>query len=945
MTRLPTASALLVLVCLLAAPARARSPDEPVDGGSSEAGSSLKDLSKVRQLLDDILLKQAEESLRLAREEIVQGQLLSALELLTEAQEMAPQAVDVVLELGRLQVRLGHGAEAWAQLQQAMLLAPDRVDVVLAVVDQVLREDVDVVQLEDLAGRLAALRTAQANDPDLIRHQARLASRLERFEQAVQFYREALALTVDDETLVLELGDLFRDHDSLDEALSWYSRVDADGPFGDAARDRMWRVEVELQARRFGWSAGSSAPGDEAALLLERARTLVERRRPREAVALLEQALAQAPGYSEARLLLGDAWRVQGDRQRAELEYLRGLVFDQSSADLHARLGELYLEHVDDNRVQEAIALIGRALQLRPDWIELKLKLAQSLRRSGQLPRALQLVQEYLAAQPPEPGRTQAQALQSNLVKSLSKEGELLSSTLEITSALGSEGSFRQGGLQGLNRARALLARGETAAALATLRHLGADLPDARLRALEGRILHAAGQLDEAALALADSLRLDPGQADVHTQLGSILFEQGQLPAAQAALDQGLALGDAEAALYLGELHLARARHGPAWLSWSLLPDLLRSLVELDVLDPLPAGSALLERRAELQGALTRAAWASALLPLLLVLGVASALAWLLRYRFGGLDLQRFVLRYPDSSAEVKRLLSSIHHEVLKHNTMILQGVAESLRAGQATEAQLQRVRQLAQGGEDSPSGRFRHHVLQLEELARGAGSRLNVRFKDDSIAPIFKGFSILAGIQDQIVEARLEHPRTRTRVCQALERASAALNTDAYLRMQELIEQIRSAPLDASWFVRTFEATLREPGLAQTPAEALQLSSTLEWPLHLSLAPESLQLILNNLFRNAALAEIAEAKLPLKIGLHLTLETHPVTGHVRLALAVGDLASSTLSMDDVRQRPPDRGLGLVLETLQRCGGSMKVRRSTAAWEKEVVVFLPYVAS
>jgi hypothetical protein len=90
------------------------------------------------------------------------------------------------------------------------------------------------------------------------------------------------------------------------------------------------------------------------------------------------------------------------------------------------------------------------------------------------------------------------------------------------------------------------------------------------------------------------------------------------------------------------------------------------------------------------------------------------------------------------------------------------------------------------------------------------------------------------------------------------------------------------------------------------------------------------------NLFGNALSAG--------HLGISAAERRDPVTGEARLDLVLFDDAPGTLSRDDLRNRPPDRGLGVVAEILRRNDGAIDVVPSDApGFTKGIRVDLPTV--
>jgi len=67
------------------------------------------------------------------------------------------------------------------------------------------------------------------------------------------------------------------------------------------------------------------------------------------------------------------------------------------------------------------------------------------------------------------------------------------------------------------------------------------------------------------------------------------------------------------------------------------------------------------------------------------------------------------------------------------------------------------------------------------------------------------------------------------------------------------------------------------------------------------------------------------------------------ITGIERVAFLIKDRSSKSLSIDTLRNRLVEQGLGLTFELVSKYDGNLDVRSADAPWVKAVVVELPCI--
>jgi tetratricopeptide (TPR) repeat protein len=281
-----------------------------------------------------------------------------------------------------------------------------------------------------------------------------------------------------------------------------------------------------------------------------------------EAIAELKSILAAEPGSAEAHMLLGLAYRIQGNTEllgEAVAELRQALALNPELNLARLSLARLYLDMARPARARDELTV---ALERTPGQPQLLAMLGEAERLLGNPKRSIELNQEVLAAQP--------EFVQARyyLGLALLESGDHAAAIKELQQVVQSGANPAEANL-GLGTA--YLAAGRTADAIAALREsvrLDPSKPDAHIRLAHA--YRARGQLAEAAKELeaaAPSPESIAGlytdvQTDYHLEEGLIRLAQGRLDAAAAAFEQVLALdaNNAAAKAKLAEVNKRRQR-------------------------------------------------------------------------------------------------------------------------------------------------------------------------------------------------------------------------------------------------------------------------------------------------------------------------------------------------------------------------------------------------
>ncbi|NLN63385.1 MAG: tetratricopeptide repeat protein [Myxococcales bacterium] len=864
-----------------------------------------------------------------------------ALALYKEAHALWPENPEFTNNLGHIYFLLGDMDEAEAHYREALQLDPERGAVYLNLADLLVerypREPAPLAEAEAL---LKQARARMGNLARIIIRQARVSVRLADYPEAERHYRAYLRLKKPNDKLRLELGDFYQQLGRIDDALFWYRQVVGEAPGREAAQ-KIWDIELEQQNLQFGWTSGAAVIPDKAQKRAAQARESLRRNDVETAVRLLQDALSVSPAFAAAHADLGDLHARTGHPELAELAYLRALSFEPDNPEFLARLGKLYKGM--RLRSTNAVIFLSRALDLRPQWTELHLQLAQAMRASGDLIGALEHVEAYLARVSGDASkREKALALKRSIDPLIPTDARGAARHLEADNpAIPAELSGA------LRAARLHVKHGNLDQAMAVLARIDPALRDTAVLNLEARIMLAAARPDAAIVALRRSLQQDETQPLVHQQLGQALAEMNDPDAARQHFLRAEALGDAVATFLIASLDampvIERAFSPGDIRSWSALRAAKMRLGQF-----LTSNAAAVfeeEATALLQQVRTR------MRAIVIVYGIAFGLALalliaILVRRLGGSDLRRLIAKHPEAGVHVQRILSAVRHEVLKHNTMMLSGLVTAMQDGEDVALRLARFEEsfFGTGEENAVASRLQRYVDELEKIGHAHRCHLALARKDPALAPLMRGMHLVGQTRPQLSRYAQLSPAGRRRLLVKLRRAADLLNLHGYAAVCSLLDKLRHLDITARLLTDIYERCIREPAFAPVSFAPLHLEMPDGEPLAISVPRTSFEDILTNLIRNAVqstLASAGEGAKPVAIGLSLDTEVDMVTGIERAVFQVWDQAAQSLTTEMLRGRYIEEGLGLTADLVTRYDGTLDVRPGEGAWSKAVIVKLP----
>lgn len=855
--------------------------------GTEEATTSLSGALSAasRQVHDRALLEERRGDLRRAE---------AAWTLLTSRE---PGYAPGWLGLGR--VRLGLGKEDGAR--EAYARVPFEPDAVRALAGLVAEDDP-----AEAARWLARLTTLDPGDRHAWLELAAARARAGQLDEARAALDHWLGLEEGppDGAVVLTVARALEADGQQAAAVAVLESFLDRGGEGDAAaeaRGRLDRVAVERSARTLG--IGGAAPLVGAPRQrLDAARADLAAGRLDAARPVLQQLVTAHPRSAAVRGALGDLYRLEGTLGPAEQSYTWATALDPTDPEWHLRLGLLLAEAYGGRRHAEARDALARARALQPERAGIAFSMGRVLQESGAVDEAVEALRAGLALRPTGPDADAARVRLAALLRQPPP-----SVPLPVPSSPPPD--VPEDALLRYRVAMVYLERGlldQARAELLPALKLAPDWP--ALHNLSAALQLQAGDSDGAAEAWRRSLALSPQQPRVHLALAEVALNSGDRDAARRRFSTALEAGASGAAFRLASFAW---EEGDVYGARALLDQYFAgSTGGLDD-EPARALARAVDRRIALQewGAMGGGA--------ALLLVVVAALA----RRRRGRTLEQLIAQVPEAAHDAARILSALRHEVVKHNTTLLDDVARALEQEDHHAVAFAATRLFGAEGEGGVLRRFEDDLDALTRLARRHGVTLDLHRKDPVLAPMLRAVRRL-----QRLEPQLRRPwRARRGTPGELREISHALNREGYPALGRLLAQMGTTLVTRGLLQRVDTRVRNEASFQgqQTPPAALFVH---EDGLLAKIFAGDLEDVLANLLRNArgALAAVPEPLLAVVV----ELEEDPITGLEHVSLRVLDNAPGRLTTADIHGRALGRGLGLTADLVARHEGSISVERT-----------------
>ena len=663
---------------------------------------------------------------------------------------------------------------------------------------------------------------------------------------------------------------------------------------------------------------------------------------------LYRQVLKESPTYAGAMAGYGDLLYRTGRVRDAEIFWLRALVIDRDNPSLYAKLAQMYLDRKNRDQTAWAVVFLSRALELRPQWIDLELDLAVALRETGEPLGALSHVKSYLNRVGADDAKRQDALKLKRALETLIPPEALIDSGLD--EAVQMDGDMMSPELaESLRKAKAHLKRGDLNGAMAALRNLDEKERGPVVLNLEARILMGAGKTRDARDVLIQSLRKEETQPIIHEQLATAYIELGDTRKGRIHLLRAEQLGYTGATYLLAKLDagdlnddvLSIFRDLTRMRQLAMAQKRIRTFLLNDSASIYRAEARALRDKLDNRFDAFNSIAALTLFTMALVVFILFLRIW------GGINLRRLITKHPDSGIQIQRVLSAIRHEVLKHNTMMLVGLVDAIETGEDVTERIAHFQKkmLGENGTGGVQARLQHYIGELKQIGDAHKKRLNLKRKDAVTSPLLRGMQLIQRNRARLTRyTQLSHA-SRAALRRDLKTASALLNIEGYEAVRDLLNQLRTLTVNDALLRSVYEQCIMEPAFAGVDFAPLQMAMNVpeNSVVNVAVPRAAFEDIVTNLIRNAIQSSLlyVESVKKVEIALELQTEVDMVTGIERAVILVKDKSPRELTAEMLRGRYIEEGLGLTADLVTRYDGTLDVFRGDDEWQKAVVVKLP----
>ncbi len=355
--------------------------------------------------------------------------------------------------------------------------------------------------LEEAIGFYRAAVALRPQSPGLLLNLGAALNAKGKLDEAIDCYRQAIRLKPDFASVHNNLGVALADKGKVDEAIACYRQAislqrdfaQVHNNLGNALKAK-GKVDEAIAEFRKALQLGQDNPHTHNNL----GNALWARGQHDKAIASYRQAIRLKPDYALAHTNLGAALEQKGMLDEAFAECRKALQLEQTDPLIHYNFGHALMSR---GQYDEAIACYRQAIRLKPDYAEAHCNLGMALVKKGKVDEAIASFKEAISHKP------------------------------ALAEAHGNLGT-------------ALAKKGKVEEAIPCFRQAIRLKPDhAETHGNLGYALHRKGKPEEAIACFRQVIRLKPDFAEAHCQLGVVLQSQGRFEEALVALRRGHVLG------------------------------------------------------------------------------------------------------------------------------------------------------------------------------------------------------------------------------------------------------------------------------------------------------------------------------------------------------------------------------------------------------------------
>ncbi len=476
-----------------------------------------------------------------------ENQLSCALAAFQEAVRIEPKSAEAHFDYGVALIRSGKLPQAAREFRLALQVHPDMKQA-HAALGSVLLDEGKAAEAEP---EFRELLKSDPNSVFALDHLAQALSSERRYDAAIGYWKQALALQPDSGEMKLSLATaIYEDavakeqmgirgaHDSgAKEAIRQLSALTQSHPDMKAAHFTLGNIfarEARFREAADEYAAAVKLDPKNTEALLAQVKALDTVSAYQEALAPAQEYVRKKPADAEGHLLLGAVYRGLGEYDKAEPELARAVAGNPSDFQSQYQFG-FVLARLDKPR--EALVHLKKAVQLKPEDSSAQFQLSAVLRTVGDTKEAVEVSDEFKRSKEREFKVSQL-AAQGNKANQYLQSGhpEQAAETYRQMLELEPRNAHTQ-----YNLALALEAANDVKGARDALgKAVELDPKMALARAELGRIYLTAGDTASAKRYLEEAIVLDPQLVSALGNLGVIYAQQGNITKAEALLRQAI---------------------------------------------------------------------------------------------------------------------------------------------------------------------------------------------------------------------------------------------------------------------------------------------------------------------------------------------------------------------------------------------------------------------
>jgi tetratricopeptide (TPR) repeat protein len=287
------------------------------------------------------------------------------------------------------------------------------------------------------------------------------------------------------------------------------------------------------------------------------------------------------------------------------------------------------------------------------------------------------------------------------------------------------------------------------------------------------------------------------------------------------------------------------------------------------------------------------------------------------RRRWGGRTVASALRRRPGLFPDVARAVAEVRHDVLKHRASVLSSLADA----DAPRAEIVRTMM-----EPRPTSAVVAAIYdRVLQAASGHGTTLRALAREPVFGALHRDLAraellLASGGGDAelaSIDERLRGP-----------------HAEALAALLQLGPRTRLDAATLSAWIASVEASARQTGGGWTPPALALADLAVEFPIE----HDALAAIFMNLLRNAQAAVAGQdaGRVIVRID-----RARDVTGRQEVSLALGDSATTPLTLEAIEGRESGRGLAIVRDLVREWRGHLVVRPDTVPFTKVVGACFP----